>query len=254
MESLIDEMIAEYSGPLGELGPSVDLDEEEIEKLEALGYVMPKKSAPSGPLPDPKDMMADLNNRLDSKEIVKQARVFLNSNDLDEARWHLERAIELDPKNDVAIHDIGVIHYRRGEFEEALPYLEEAVRLSPTKPLPREHLGRIYMKLNRHGDAARELETAVALDPEKADLRIGYGMALAETGDINGALQQFYKAIELEPQLGTAYYRAAQALTTMGHLDEARKMLQEVLAMNPPPRLAEPCRRLLSDIEERRGR
>jgi arylsulfatase A-like enzyme/Flp pilus assembly protein TadD len=254
MGSLLDELIGKHSGPLGDLGPSVELDQEEIDKLEALGYVMPEKKAPSGPLPDPKDQIAGLNRRLDSKELVKQARVLMNRNELEEARRGLERALELDPKNSVAIHDIGAIHFKKGEFEEALPYFERSVQLTPANPIPREHLGMTYMRLKRPEEAARELETAVALEPEKADLRLGCGLAMMEAGDPSGALQQFYKAMELDPDLAPAYYRAAMALASMGRLDEAVNMLQELLAKNPPKRLAELSRRLLADIEKRRGR
>lgn len=254
MELLLDRIIAGQSGPLGDLGPSLDLDQEEIKKLEALGYVMPEKTVPSGPLPDPKDQITRLNMRFDSKELVKTARVRMNNNDLDGARRDLDRALELDPDNSVAVHDIGAIHFRKGEFKEALPYFEKAIHLSPTKSAAREHLGMTYMKLDRPEDAVRELEAAVALEPEKADLRLGYGLALKEIGDLNSALQQFYKAIELDGDQAAAYYQAALTLTLLGRFDDATANLQEMSVKNPSKKLAELGRLLLEDIEKRRRR
>lgn len=254
MESLLDEIISESAGPLGAIGPSVDLNQEEIDKLEALGYLMPRKSPPSGPLPDPKDQVEGLNRRLDSKELVKQARVHMNRNDLEEARRVLEKALELDPKNAVAIHDIGAIHFSKGEFEEALPRFQEAVRLNPTEPAPREHLGMTYMQLKRYEDAAREMETAVALEPEKAGIRLGYGLALMDSGDRVGALEQFQKSIQLDPNLTPAYYQAASILAGMGRLDEAAATLRQMFTKDPPQRVADMGKKLLSDIEAGRGK
>ncbi len=253
MEALLDDLIRAFSGPLGELGPSVDLDEEEIEKLEALGYVMPQKKPPTGPLPDPKDQIDGLNMRMDSKELVQQARTHMHGNDLDKALEELEKAVELDPKNSVAVHDIGAIYFKRGEFEKALPYFEEAVQISPTKVPPRENLAMTYMKLEKYEDAARELETAVALEPAKADLRLGYGLALLKTGDPGAALLEFRKAIELDPDLTPPYYQAALILAKSGQLDLAAATLREMLSKNPPQDGAALARKLLSDIERDLG-
>jgi len=252
METLLKETIAAFSGPLAERGPTVDLDSEAIEKLEALGYVMPQAKPPSGPLPDPKDQMKLLNDRLLAKELIKRARAKLNAGNLDGAGRELRRALELDPKNAVAYHDLGAIFFEKGDFEAALPYFEKAANLEPTSEATREHLGIAYMKLGRAEDAARELEAAVALKPDNADLRLGYGKALLQVGDAQGALQQFYKSIELDPDVPAPYYQAAVVLRKLGKPAEASALLEEMLGKNPPASLEERARRMLQELAQGR--
>ncbi len=251
LESVLDSLILVNQGPLAERGPIQDLDQEMVGKLEALGYVMPSTEPPPGPLPDPKDKISGLNRRLESKEVVKKARVLFNEGDPGGAEAELKRALELDENNAVAVHDLGAIYYGRGELEKALRYFEEAVRLSPSSPVPREHLGGVYLDLDRNEEAAAALEAAVALDPEKADTRLGYGLALQRTGDERGALEQYKKAIELDPELSMAYYRAAYVLVGLGRHDEAARDLKEMLTRQPPPGLAERAREFLAEIDAR---
>jgi arylsulfatase A-like enzyme/Flp pilus assembly protein TadD len=248
METVLDSLIATDSGPLAELGPTEDLDQEEIEKLEALGYVMPSGRPREGPLPDPKIEIGELERRFESRDLVRRARRLTNSGDEDGAEKQLRKALELDHKNAVAVHDLGIIYYKRGDLEKAVSLIEQAVRLEPSSPVPRQHLGRLYMEMERNEEAATVLEAAAALDPENADIRLGYGLALQKIGNTTGALQQYREALRLDPDLHMAYYRLALALASTGQYEDAKLAIEEMLRRHPPADAEEHGRTLLADI------
>jgi arylsulfatase A-like enzyme/Flp pilus assembly protein TadD len=249
MEALLDSLIAAASGPLAEMGPAEDLDQEAIDKLEALGYVMPSGHPNEGPLPDPKIEIGELDRRFESRDLVRKARRMMNGGDMDGAEKQLRDALKLDPKNAVAVHDLGIICYKRGELKEAASLIEQAVRMEPSSPIPRQHLGMVYLDLERDEDAATVLEAAAALDPGDADIRLGYGLALQRTGNLTGALQQYREALKLNPDLLLGYYRLALLLAGMGQYEEAKLAVEEMLSRRPPPDAAEKGKALLADIQ-----
>jgi tetratricopeptide (TPR) repeat protein len=74
---------------------------------------------------------------------------------LDEAVDLIRRAIEKDPDNGAFIDSLGWVYYRLGRLEDARVHLERAVDLTGGDPVVREHLGDVYNDL-RLFDLARE--------------------------------------------------------------------------------------------------
>jgi tetratricopeptide (TPR) repeat protein len=247
MQGIMDQSIALWKGPLENIGPTRELDDSATDKLMALGYIMPHKSQPTGPLPDPKDMIRRLNSRFDSKERLRAAQALLSRGDLDGAERELRRALELDPENAIAVHDLGLVFWRRGQTDEALPLLEQAARLDSTKVEPHSSLAAAYMTLDRFNDAASELETAVKLAPENTETRLMYANALERTGDFEEALRQYQRCLVLAPDQVVAYYRAAVLHLRSGRKAEARKLLEEMLEREPSGRFAQEARTLLRE-------
>jgi arylsulfatase A-like enzyme/Flp pilus assembly protein TadD len=247
MQDVMDKCLARWRGPLDGIGPNRELDQSALDKLETLGYITPQRPQSTGPLPDPKDMIGKLNSHYDSKERLDAAQSLLSRGDLGGAERELRAAIELDPGNAVAIHDLGLVYWRRGETEQALPFLERAAKLDSTKIEPHHSLAAAYMNLGRYKDAASELRAATAIDPEDAETRLMYATALENAGDLSGALEQYHKCIELAPDQTLAYYRAAAVELRLGHKAPARKMLEEMLQMKPPAELDRQARKLLEE-------
>ena len=58
----------------------------------------------------------------------KLGRLLLEAGDLEEAQYHLERAVELEAYNADAHYDLGRIYHARGDLQSAAASYEEAVR------------------------------------------------------------------------------------------------------------------------------
>jgi Flp pilus assembly protein TadD len=59
------------------------------------------------------------------------------------ARAHLERAVELQPRNAQALHDLGVLNLKEGRLDDAGACFRQALALNPTQDVTRRALQRV---------------------------------------------------------------------------------------------------------------
>jgi tetratricopeptide (TPR) repeat protein len=98
-------------------------------------------------------------------------------------RAEIDKAIELDPANDLAYHALGRWHRRmaeiggakrffgsilygsipKGSFEESEKYLKKAIELRPDFVNHHLELGRTYVSLGKYDLAAAEFQKAIDL-------------------------------------------------------------------------------------------
>ena len=245
MEQALDEMLAAIRGPLDDLQPARDIDEEEVRMLKTLGYVMSKTAPPEGELPDPKDMVAELNTGFKATRIAYEAKALLARGDAAGAEELLLQALGVDPENTVALHDLGLMRFERGEREEGLKLLKGAARLSKTDAVPHLNLAVAYMLLERYGEALEEFERSLAIAPKDPNIRHKYGKALETTGQTNEALQQYYMCLERDPDMRIAQYDAAVLLARTGQHARAKALLEDLIRKNPSDSWAVAARKML---------
>ncbi|MGH8630999.1 MAG: tetratricopeptide repeat protein, partial [Burkholderiales bacterium] len=82
------------------------------------------------------------------------AALNLNQNNHDKATYHQQRALSLNPNDDLIVVQQGEILTWLGQPEEGIPWIKKAMRLNPHHP-PRfwNHLGRAYFVARRYAEA-----------------------------------------------------------------------------------------------------
>ncbi len=248
LESRLAELISSLEGPFKDLKPTADLDESKVRELKTLGYVMPEKTPPPGPLPDPKDMIAKLETRFRASRLAEEARRMLAAGDGAGAEKKLNEALELNPESAVALHDLGLLYWGRGSREKGLSLLERAASLDRSSAAPHTNLGIAYMALGRYDEATREFAESVTLEPESAEARYKYGKALELSGNPSAALDQYYECLGRKPGMRDALYDAAVILARSGRPSEARALLERLLAENADDDYAQSAKAMLRNL------
>jgi tetratricopeptide (TPR) repeat protein len=88
------------------------------------------------------------------------------------ARYHLAKAIELDPFNAQAYNYLGYMDIERGQnLDEAIQLIEHALRLDPQNAAYVDSLGWAYYKKGAYQHAVAALERAVELDKDDTIIR-----------------------------------------------------------------------------------
>jgi serine/threonine protein kinase len=140
-----------------------------------------------------------------------------------QARWAVEKALELDP----ALADAHKVHalialnhdWDRKGAEEALT---RALQLSPGSAAA--HLWnawRLALLERRHDQALIELEEAERLDPLDLQVKTQIGYVHHFHHDLDRAIEQFEKVLALEPSFAFAHYALGDACTQRGQYDRA---------------------------------
>jgi adenylate cyclase len=93
------------------------------------------------------------------------AAVYVTRNDFDKAVYHQQRALSLNPNDDLIVVQQGEILTWIGQPEEGIPWILKAMRLNPYHP-PRfwNHLGRAYFVARRYADAVQAFQRITAPD------------------------------------------------------------------------------------------
>ena len=131
--------------------------------------------------------------------VLASAGAFDAAGLFDEARPLLERVIEIDPSNAVALNQLGyTLAERNVELPKALGYLERAHRLRPDDGGILDSLAWVYFRMERFAEAEPLARRAIELAGSGAVL-------LDHLGDILWALGQKEEAIE---QWRMAYWNA----------------------------------------------
>ena len=118
-------------------------------------------------------------------------------------------------------------------FNDAIPRLEQVVKEEPTMPLANLELGRAWSSLGNYEKALPWLRKAVELNPESGRAHFELGMALAETNDWTGALPQLEAAVDRIPESDELHFDLATAYEHEGRLEDATHEFQSALRLNP---------------------
>lgn len=134
------------------------------------------------------------------------ALCYLRTNRPEQARYIIQRAIELDA-DEPGSHIISAqVYMDLGKTPNALEHLEKAHVLTPRSPSIQNALATLYLGLGDHQAAADLLEGTVRMAPGNLEARINLGNALRGLRDYENAAQIYEGVLKLSPSASDAHY------------------------------------------------
>ena len=134
------------------------------------------------------------------------AAVNVVQNNLDQAVYHQERALSLNPNNDLIVVQQGEILTWLGRAEEGVEWIKKAMRLNPYHPERFwSHLARAYFVGRRYADAVDALKRVNRPDHMQHML---FAACYAELGNAAVARLHVEEALKREPGLTATNYLA----------------------------------------------
>jgi adenylate cyclase len=139
------------------------------------------------------------------------AAVALVQNQHDKALYHQQRALSLNPNDDLIVVQQGELFTWQGQAGEGVEWIRKAMRLNPFHPLRFwGHLGRAYFVARRYADA---LEALGHLSGADAPTQALIAACHAQLGDAAAAAAHIREALKRDPGfnwaacLATLHYR-----------------------------------------------
>jgi Tetratricopeptide repeat/Cytochrome c554 and c-prime len=129
---------------------------------------------------------------------------------------------------------IGEAYTQTGNDVSSLTYYQKAVDLAPFIPEFRNKLGTALMANQKIEDARQHFEFIIRENPgySSAFINLGY-LRLTAYSDVSGADALYDRALSLDPDNEQALINKAGTQVFLNNKPGARKLLKQVLAMNP---------------------
>jgi arylsulfatase A-like enzyme/Flp pilus assembly protein TadD len=210
-------------------------DTEQIQKLQALGYV----SSDGGAAHDDKNLNgADPKSKIEVSNLLHDAMFDVEDARYQEAVPLLRRVLAEEPEMPVANMQYGMAQARLKNYSEALPPLEKAAKLLPDNSMGRYELGLALFETGDWKGAAPQFEAAVAKAPKWADAQFSLASVYARVDRVPEAMEHLDVCLELTPNHYRANLLRGRLLSLLGKPDEALPNLQKAAEVEPESREA----------------
>ncbi|HUK60045.1 MAG TPA: tetratricopeptide repeat protein, partial [Stellaceae bacterium] len=128
--------------------------------------------------------------------------------DYDRALYHQERALALNPNDDLIVVQQGEMLTWTGRADEGIEWIEKAMRLNPYHPERFwNHLGRAFFVARRYGDAVKAFQRITRADASHMAFLAAAYAALGDDGAAKLAVQGVLKH---DPAFSVARYIETQ--------------------------------------------
>lgn len=175
------------------------------------------------------------------------AMAYRRLGDLDQARAHLARQGDVEPRpDDPLLQEIEgrfesalMLDFRGGEalaagnWAAAADLFDQALVLSPDRPSLRHRLGNALWRMGDASGAEAEFEHIIRTAPEYTEARFNLAMIMAQTGRPEEAIAQLSTSLEIESGYIEARVALARVLGRTGQTDAALAQYATTLEMEP---------------------
>jgi predicted O-linked N-acetylglucosamine transferase (SPINDLY family) len=166
-------------------------------------------------------------------DLVARGLKRLVANDLREADGLFRSVLESWPQYAQASALRAAVAHRSGDLEAAREHLQRAVDLDVATPEHPCNLAVILCSLGRLAEAEQILRRALAIRPEHVETRVNLGTVLTSSGRHEEAIACFDRAVALKPDLAEAHRHASKALMKLGRNVEAVAALGRYRLLRP---------------------
>jgi arylsulfatase A-like enzyme/Tfp pilus assembly protein PilF len=241
-------------------------DPEQMQKLQALGYVASggtaaaDKSSVGGTDPKSKiqvanllhDAMFDVEDARYQEAIPLLEKVLAQAPDMPAANMQygmaqarlrnygkaldpLKKAVALQPDNGMGHYEYGLALFETGSWKDAAPQFEAAVAKAPRWADAHFSLAAVYARIDRVPEAMSELDTCLSLQPDHYRANLLRGRILSLQGNPSVALPNLEKAAMVQPDSREAHLFLADAYKQLGRLFDAEKERAAAQKLNGAP-------------------
>lgn len=154
-----------------------------------------------------RDLLKDVPNRASAHAGLGLAQYA--QGDLKGARKALQRAVELEPDDILALNTLAVVHDLEGQHQQAQDYYQQMLALNPDDAGVANNLGVSLMLLGKFAEAEAALRHAVDISPKHRAGWNNLGLALGRQELYEEAIVAFRKGSDKQGahnNLGYVYY------------------------------------------------
>ncbi|MEO6210961.1 MAG: tetratricopeptide repeat protein [Gemmatimonadaceae bacterium] len=217
-----------------------------------------------------RDILRSFARRIDGSDAGAHNNLgvlYYNKGMYEDAVAAFARALEIDPKMQVAQRNLEVAYFHTGYYDRRVTELRDRLRAHPDDRDARWELGRAYAAIGDGKEAVAEFNAILQYAPNDIGAIVQLGLAEKANGDLekaqcwldralaldeksplvhqyigevlynrglnDQALSALHRSIELSPENADAHYLIGFVLGDLGRHEEARMSTKRAIQLNP---------------------
>jgi tetratricopeptide (TPR) repeat protein len=169
-----------------------------------------------------------------SDKLVNEAVRTFKAGDTAGAIVQFNEAVTIDPSNDAAFYQRGLLRAERAsQPEEAARDFEKAIELNPEVAQYHYHLGKVQGRLKRWPQAINAFSKAIEKNPAMGESHFELGVALQNQAQFDRAQEEFIQAIKLKPRFGQPYQALGNLYARFEKYPQAIQVFKNGIENNP---------------------
>ena len=142
-------------------------------------------------------------------------------------------AIEINPKDDEAYHNMGIAYDDLEKYNESLEAFKKSIEINPNRDATYYNMGIVYGNLEKHNEEIEAYKKVIKINPNKDEAYYNMGIAYGNLEKYNEAVEVYQKSIEINPNKDEAYYNMGIAYVNLEKHYEAIEVYQKAIEINP---------------------
>jgi tetratricopeptide (TPR) repeat protein len=182
---------------------------------------MPLKT-PVGPIPVRRPSSASFREPVPDappRNDLNDALRLHRAGDLGEAEARYRGLLDRQPRNEQALHLLGVLLLQRGNAAGAIELIGRALAIRPAEPSFLAHAAEAFRALGRLREAAQCCQEALRLRADFPKAANSLGLILLAQGQASQAAEQFRRALRFQPHFAQGHNNFGNALRLLGDRD-----------------------------------
>ncbi|WP_117880521.1 tetratricopeptide repeat protein [Aureibaculum luteum] len=162
-----------------------------------------------------------------------KATYYQKKGDLQNTKIGYEKALEIDPNNNIVRSNLANIYYNLGEPDKAEKAFREVIKQEPEFGITYYSLGLLLAELNRVDDAVTEMEKAHALLPD--NIRVIYNLSLmyGKVNNLKAAEKTLKEGIKIYPNNEDLLYALAFQYVNLKEVKKAIPIINKLIQLDP---------------------
>jgi tetratricopeptide (TPR) repeat protein len=154
-----------------------------------------------------------------------------------------QKIIELNPKSEISILNLGIIYYKLKRYDEAIATFRQALAVKPDYEMAQNYIGVSYAQEKKYKEAIEAFREYVRLVPDSADGWFNIGINYMLLKDFRGALEPLRRCVQIKPDYAVAQFNLAVVYLNLGDRGTAGEILTTLNKLDPD--LATRLRRIM---------
>jgi tetratricopeptide (TPR) repeat protein len=164
---------------------------------------------------------------------IRRAERLLISNQVDEAKESVEKALQIDPSSSRVNHLKALILDAMKQTRAAIAVLNDSITQNPSFLKNYSTLADMYLKVGEIPQAIKALQCELKLNPKQGKRQIQLGRLLCQSGDYDGAVEHYRLALIEDSKDAAALFEIGQAFAGKGNLEKATYYFKRLRRQNP---------------------